>query len=54
MKNQILFSRKNKKNISNLLSAESAHSVPSVNMRLTGILFTFRNKIQFTISSTKK
>ena len=31
MKCHILFSRKNKKNIINLLSAESAHSVVSVN-----------------------
>ena len=30
MKCQILFSRKNKKNITNLLSAESAHSMVSV------------------------
>ena len=30
MKCQILFSRKNKKNISNLPSAESAHSVLSI------------------------
>ena len=31
MKCQILFSRKNKKNITNLSSAESAHSMVSVN-----------------------
>ena len=30
MKCQILFSRKNKKNIANLSSAESAHSIVSV------------------------
>ena len=32
MKCQILFSGKNKKNLINLLSAESAHSVLSVNV----------------------
>ena len=32
MKCQILFSRKNKKNIIRLSSAESAHSVVSVNL----------------------
>ena len=31
---QILFSRKNKKNIFNLSSAESAHSVVSVKLRI--------------------
>ena len=34
MKSQILFSMKNKKNIINLSSAESAHSVVSVNYTL--------------------
>ena len=32
MKCQILFSRKNKKNITNLSSADSAHSLVSVNL----------------------
>ena len=33
MKCHIQFSRKNKKNVTNLLSTESAHSVLSVNMQ---------------------
>ena len=43
MKCQILFSRKNKKNITNLSSAESAHSLVSVNLDQDHLLWDWHS-----------
>ena len=43
MRCQILFSRKNKKNIISLSSAESAHGMVSINLYLSVILLLNNN-----------
>ena len=51
MKCQILFSRKNKKNVMSLSPAETAHSLVSVNAKIT---FFFLLNIPFTRSYDDK
>ena len=50
MKCQILFSRKSKKNITNLSSAESTHSVVSVNICMLKLNLKYKYLYKFLLS----